>query len=158
MKLTVKYFLFFLIFALIPFFFAHKAAADIVMQVKDGNTVLISPSTGGAFYTCKLFGIDAPEAGQPYGQEAIKELKHLVLLQTVEVTFKNTKSYTREICQIRLNGMDVGLDMIRHGYAWANKGTNSGKYAEAEKHAREKKLGLWKDKNPEPPWEFRKKK
>jgi len=29
-------------------------------------------------------------------------------------------------------------------------------YAQAELAAREKTIGIWKDKNPIPPWEFRK--
>lgn len=59
-----------------------------VMQVKDGDTVVIAPVEGGQFFTCRLYGIDTPEIphgkkpGQPYGEDAMKELKHLILGQT----------------------------------------------------------------------------
>jgi len=32
-----------------------------VAQVKDGDTVAISPIEGGQFFICRLYGIDAPE-------------------------------------------------------------------------------------------------
>lgn len=140
----------------------QKVEADTVMKVIDGDTVEISPASGGAFFTCRLYGIDAPEPGQPHGQEAANILRKLLALQNVDVTFKHVKSYTREVCLVKLQGTDVGLEMVRRGHAWAynpNPGKSvAGRYGDAEKKAREKKLGLWKDKDPQPPWEFRKRK
>ena len=55
-----------------------------VMRVKDGDTIVISPVDGGQFFTCRLYGIDAPEtskrgkSGQPYGEEATRSLKKLL--------------------------------------------------------------------------------
>jgi micrococcal nuclease len=140
-----------------------------VMQVKDGDTVVISPVEGGSFFTCRLYGIDAPETshprfgqpGQPYGEEASKEVKKLILGQTVEVTTTGEKTYKREVCHIRKDGVDINLEMVKRGYAWAYrhylKRPYASEYIEAENDARAKKLGLWADTNPTPPWEFRRK-
>jgi len=50
--------------------------------------------------------------------------------------------------------------MVKRGYAWAYrrylKGPYASEYLEAEKVARASQLGLWEQKNPQPPWEFRK--
>jgi endonuclease YncB( thermonuclease family) len=47
--------------------------------------------------------------------------------------------------------------MIRDGHAWHFKRYNKDeKLAEAETEAREAGRGLWADKEPTPPWEFRK--
>jgi endonuclease YncB( thermonuclease family) len=137
-----------------------------VMQVKDGDTVVISPIDGGQFFTCRLYGIDTPEithgrkAGQPYGEEAAKELKHLILGQAVEVTTTGAKTYKRDVCIIKKDGADINLEMVKNGYAWAYKQylkrPYAGEYIDAERAAREKRLGLWKYNNPTPPWEFRK--
>jgi endonuclease YncB( thermonuclease family) len=35
-----------------------------VMQVKDGDTIAVSPADGGQFFVCRLYGIDAPEGLQ----------------------------------------------------------------------------------------------
>ena len=137
-----------------------------VMQVKDGDTIVVSPLDGGNFITCRLYGIDTPEtakrgkSGQPYGMEATKELKSLILAETIEVTTTGAKTYNREVCLIEKDDVDINLEMVKRGYAWAYreylKRPHASEYIEAENEARSEKLGLWKDNNPIPPWEFRK--
>ncbi|MDP3048488.1 MAG: thermonuclease family protein [Thermodesulfovibrionales bacterium] len=137
-----------------------------VIQVKDGDTVLIAHAEGGQFFICRLYGIDTPEIqhgkkpGQSYGDEAMKELKQLILGQVVDVELTGTKTSNREVCIIKKNGIDVNLEMVKLGYAWAYKQylkrPYASEYIDAENEARNKKLGLWKQANPQPPWEFRK--
>jgi endonuclease YncB( thermonuclease family) len=48
--------------------------------------------------------------------------------------------------------------MIEAGIAWHYKSySKDKKLAEAEEKVRKEKRGLWADKDPEPPWELRKK-
>jgi endonuclease YncB( thermonuclease family) len=135
------------------------------MKVKDGDTVVIQPATGGTFMTCRLYGIDAPEtahgkkAAQPLGEEASKELKNMILGKTITVTTTGAKTYNRDVCRLSKGNMDVNLEMVKRGYAWAYreylKGPYASEYIDAENEAREKKRGLWTQRNPQPPWEFR---
>ena len=132
-----------------------------VMQVKDGDTVVISPVDGEQFFVCRLYGIDAPEATkQPYGEESTKYLKKLILGQNVAIEIKDRDKYDREVCVIRIESMDINLEMVKKGAAWAYrkylKSPYASEYMGAESEARDKRLGLWKDSNPTPPWEFRK--
>ena len=148
--------------------FALSAQPVKVMKVTDGDTVVVSPSDGGSFFKCRLYGIDAPEtphprfgkSGQPYGEEAAKELKKLILGQDVDIDIINTDRYGRSVCRIFKGSSDINLEMVKRGYAWAYvqylKRPHAGEYIDAEKDARSKRLGLWKDNNPTPPWEFRK--
>lgn len=162
---TVALCLFFLLCPLYSFA-VQKTIEGKVMQVKDGDTVVVSPVEGGMFFTCRLYGIDTPEtvkkgkSGQPYGEEASKELKRLILGQTVEVTTTGAKTYKREVCMIKKSGQDINLEMVKLGYAWAYKQylkrPYASEYIDAERSARDRRLGLWKDNNPTPPWEFRK--
>ena len=142
-----------------------------VMKVTDGDTVVINPVKDKSFIICRLYGIDAPETpkytrkgrlkkpGQPYGEEATTALKKMILGQTVQVTLTGAKTYKREVCRIENDGMDVNLEMVRLGYAWAYrqhlKRPDDWYYMGAERDAREQRLGLWQDSNPAPPWEFR---
>lgn len=137
-----------------------------VMQVKDGDTIVVSPVEGGSFFVCRFYGIDAPETakrgkpGQPYGEEATRELKKLVLGQTVEVVTSGAKTYNREVCVIYKDKTNVNLEMVKRGYAWAYRQylrrPYASEYIDAEREARAKRLGLWQQANPQPPWEFRK--
>ncbi|QWR76915.1 thermonuclease family protein [Candidatus Magnetomonas plexicatena] len=137
-----------------------------VVRVYDGDTVVVAPLEGNKRFICRLYGIDAPEVsnmsqkGQPYAVESLQELKKLVSGYTVEVTTTGDSSYNREICLITRDGLDINLEMVKRGYAWAYvkylKKEDSGRYVDAKIAASEKKLGLWRQKAPEPPWEFRK--
>lgn len=142
-----------------------------VFHVVDGDTVVMAPIGGGRHYNCRLYGIDAPETpktgrrgqlsqpGQPYGEEASRELEKLILGAEVYVTFTGERSYGREICLISFNAVDVNKEMVRRGYAWAYrhylKGHYASEYIGAEREARNNRLGLWQQLNPTPPWEFR---
>jgi len=60
--------------------------------------------------------------------------------------------------------IDAGLEQIKAGLAWHYKyyqmeqsEKDRGLYSEAEQEARIKKMGLWKDKEPMAPWEWRRK-
>ena len=160
---------FVLLFSITANAFAMKATLQgKIMQVKDGDTVVVSPEEGGQFFTCRLYGIDTPEithtrfgkVGQPYAQEATKALKGLILGQIVEVKTTGDITHDREVCLIKRKGKDINLEMVKQGYAWAYvkhlKRPYTSEYVEAENDARTKRLGLWKDNNPMPPWEFRK--
>lgn len=50
--------------------------------------------------------------------------------------------------------------MIAEGWAWAYRDYLDSPYVSEfirlEEQAREKRLGLWRDNNPQPPWDFRK--
>lgn len=131
-----------------------------VMRVKDGDTVVVVPAEGGEFFVCRLYGIDAPEGKQSHGEESTKALKQLVLGQQVEVRTKGRDQYGRKICFIQKGELDVNVEMIRQGYAWAfRKYLNApytSAYVSAEAEAKTNKRGLWQLANPVPPWEYRK--
>lgn len=118
---------FFIIFPLLystAFAYKSETVHGKVMQVKDGDTVVIQPEEGGRFFTCRLYGLDAPETthprvgkqGQPYGEEASRELKRLILGQNVQVETTGAKTYNREVCIIKKDGTDINLEMVRKGY------------------------------------------
>jgi micrococcal nuclease len=50
--------------------------------------------------------------------------------------------------------------MVAEGWAWAYTQyldrPHASEYLQAEEQARAKRLGLWQQSNPKPPWEFRK--
>ncbi len=130
-----------------------------VVRVKDGDTVVVAPAEGGEFLVCRLYGIDAPEGKQAYGEESTKALKTLILGQQVAVRTKGRDQYGRKICFIQKGELDVNVEMVRQGHAWAFRKylnqPNTSAYVAAEDEAKQAKRGLWQQPNPQPPWDYR---
>jgi len=137
----------------------------VVVKVKDGDTVVVEPIGQDNSFICRLYGIDAPEIsergkpGQPFGAEASNELKSLIYWQTVNVEITGQGKYRRQICLIHKDNADINQEMVKRGYAWAYveylKRAHASEYIDLEREARGNRLGLWKQSNPQPPWEFR---
>ena len=67
------------------------------------------------------------------------------------------------IAKVLLNNGDINQLQLRTGSAWTTKnitvninGNDASRYASAQAHAKDKALGLWRDENAIPPWEWRK--
>lgn len=68
----------------------------------------------------------------------------------------------RQSFKVVLDGMDANLEMVKQGCAWHYKqyareqsAEDVALYAQAEQGARASHLGLWKDAQPIPPWDYR---
>jgi micrococcal nuclease len=154
-------------------FSLNLSAAEIigkVIAVSDGDTITVL-APGNRPTKVRLAGIDAPERNQPFGQKSRQHLADLVFGKEVRVSVVDKDRYGRVVGIVYVpkpipNGeiiIDVDLAQIESGHAWAYrdylKGLPAGKagrYVAAERDAKEKKQGLWTDKNPEPPWQYRK--
>ena len=129
---------------------AHPAK---VIKISDGDTIAILQ--GKQQIKVRLFGIDAPELKQPYGKKSKQFLANLIAGQMVEVEENGKDRYKRTIGTVYLGGTDINAQMVENGYAWAYR-KFSKKYTPQESKAKKQGLGLWRDKEPIPPWEWRK--
>lgn len=145
------------------------AAQGRVIRVSDGDTVTLL--AGNDKVKCRLYGIDAPEKKQPYGQESKRFLSQMVLNREVQYEVKDIDIYRRSICVISFDEISsdgvtyhrvVNEQMVFMGLAWAyvqylKKDREQLKhYLELQSHAVYNKWGLWQDSNPQAPWEYRK--
>ena len=107
----------------------------------------------------RVYGIDAPEKGQDFGNKAKQALSEYVYGQDVTIDVQSRDSWGRYISYVYTSdGKDVSLLMLKDGMAWHFKKYDSTEeYAEAEEQAKKKKTGLWSVPNPVVPWDFRKK-
>lgn len=110
--------------------------------------------------TTRMRGIDAPEKRQAFGEDARLSLKELIGNKTVKLEVKDIDRYGRVVAYVWVGNMNVNLEQVKRGMAWAYTEYLDRPYAsefyEAEKQARKQKLGLWQQNNPTPPWEWRK--
>lgn len=131
-----------------------------VIVVIDGDTVLFKPDhthpSGRAFLKIRLADIDAPEHDQPYGEAATRALAAQVLNRRVAVDTFATDVYGRTIARIRMDGDEVGADLVRRGLAWsATRSRHASELKAAQRQARLARRGLWQDAAPVPPWVWR---
>ena len=111
-----------------------------------------------------IAGISTPAYGQFGHQLAFERLKELTSNHQVEISVLKRDQWKREVCELRIlsqqGDIDLATTLLKEGLAWSssNDGSNAERYRELEGQAREKKLGIWSQPNPIPPWEFWEKK
>jgi len=144
----------------------------IVVKVSDGDTINVTDPLGTKVKV-RLYGIDAPETeksnkktgriskpGQPYGEEAYQALNAKIYRRQVKVEIMEIDRYKRSVGIVYLNGKSINKEMVAEGWAWAYRqyldSPYASEYIHVEEVARGKRLGLWQQNNPEPPWELRK--
>jgi endonuclease YncB( thermonuclease family) len=132
-----------------------------VVGVHDGDTITVLDGTKTQ-HKIRLAGIDAPESKQAFGQASKKHLSDLVFGKDVTLECGKTDKYRREVCVAMLDGHDANLAQVKAGMAWwywkYNKEQTPRQRAEyeaAEVTARAGKVGLWRDADAVPPWEWR---
>jgi endonuclease YncB( thermonuclease family) len=143
-------------------FSAVAAAATLqakVVEVPTGNTLVVSNTNRSV--RIRLKAVAPPEAGQPFSDAARDHLRALLLEQTVMVDYTHLADRYLE-ARVFLNGVDIGSQMLRDGAAWYDHATDyeltdsdRDLYAQCEQAARTEKRGLWQDKSPVAPWEYR---
>lgn len=142
-----------------------------VIKVSDGDTINIQDNLGTKVKV-RLYGIDAPETeksnkntglvskpGQPYGEESYSALRSKLDHQRVRLDVMDIDKYKRLVCIVWLGDRNINNEMVSDGQAWAYRKyldrPHASEYIDAEEQARGKRLGLWQQSNPQPPWEFR---
>jgi endonuclease YncB( thermonuclease family) len=129
-----------------------------VVGVADGDTITVLDEMDNGRFRIRLNGIDSPEKKQAYGNKAKQYLSSLVYGKRVSVRFSTVDRYGRIVGRVYVSGKDISLAMLSAGYAWHyTQYDKSPEYAAAEKSAASARLGLWADRSPVPPWEFRRK-
>lgn len=80
----------------------------------------------------------------------------------VEVEAYKLDRYGRIVAKIMAGGKDVALEQINNGCGWhytayakEQSAADQQAYAAAEKQAKKSRKGLWRDKQPTAPWDFR---
>lgn len=143
---------------------AGRVIEGVVRAVYDGDTLLLATREESRLKV-RLYGIDAPETrkpdqpGQPFGEVAKRTLMYKIMGRRVSAEIVEIDQYRRAVAVIRHAGRDVNREMVAEGLAWAYRrylqGAYASEYVGAEERARARHKGLWRDANPQPPWEFR---
>lgn len=118
----------------------------VVSRIVDGDTVQLS--TGEKL---RYIGMDTPEHGECYFEEATKRNSELVLnkLAVLEKDKSDTDRYGRLLRYIYVDSKMINEVLVKEGFAKAKTYKPDTKYQErlkeAENYAKTNNLGLWKD-------------
>jgi endonuclease YncB( thermonuclease family) len=126
-----------------------------VVAVADGDTLTVLDAQDRQ-HRIRLYGIDAPEKAQPFGNQAKKNLSSKVFGASVRVEVVDVDRYRREVGRVFLGERLINLELVREGYAWRYaQFDRHHEFDRAEAEARRYRRGLWSAPHPTPPWEFR---
>ena len=147
-----------------------KSASDISSQeyrlvyAADGDSFELKNHSGQRL-TVRLYGIDAPEGQQSFGRESRRHLLSLIQGKSLRLHILSTDKYNRAIALVYisrngvLDDISVNQRQIQAGMAWVYDYFCTSSFCSTwkteEALARCQRLGLWYDKNPIPPWKWR---
>ena len=128
-----------------------------LLRVVDGDTLDVKIQ--GAVLRFRLAGVDAPEADQPFGDEARRELANLIGEQPCVLVYEEGDAYGRLVAHLWIGDAYVNSEMVKRGMAWFDSASapNDVLFSD-EEAARAEKRGLWAlpvDQQVAP-WEWRK--
>lgn len=124
-----------------------------VLSVIDGDTILVAD--GGKRIKVSLYGVDAPQAGQRFSDEAASYLQKYVGRE-VDLQFVTRDSIEDSDLCIVYYGFPINTEMLKAGLAWYyERVPRLPAWKEFQALAQERKSGLWSDPDPIPPWVFR---
>ena len=129
--------------------------------VVDGDTIKVKTNEGDL--TVRLYGIDAPEIGQPLGEESAKTLRSMMEGEENEMWPVEDDKYGRSIGIVFPANQprnSYNAQLIRNGmaYWYQQYGGKEIGFDEIEAKARKERIGVWKEskKGGQRPWKYRK--
>lgn len=88
-----------------------------VVKIVDGDTITALDAQNTTI-KIRMYGIDAPESKQAFGQKAKQALTTAIATKIVTVIDHGTDIYGRMLGTIWLDGYDINASMVDSGYAW----------------------------------------
>ncbi len=135
---------------------SDKASQGRVLSIHDGDSLRLAMNDGN-LVEVRLYGVDAPELVQPFGIASRDFLREIAEDKPVRLESHGKDRYERTLGVVHLDGGEsLNEAQLRAGLAWHFKRYSSDTtLADLESDARAREVGLWSEKDPVPPWDFR---
>jgi micrococcal nuclease len=145
-----------------------------VVGVADGDTITVLRE--GKPLKIRLQGVDCPEKAQPFGDRAKQLTSKLVFGKQVRVEIVTRDKYGRTVARVDYLGKlhrnprdrskphqvvtvhrSLQEELLQAGLAWWYRkyAAKEKRLAKLEEEARRARRGLWADRDPVAPWDFR---
>jgi endonuclease YncB( thermonuclease family) len=140
-----------------------------ILKVVDGDTLIMEAD--GQHRTLHLMGVDAPERVQDFGAESRGSLAAMTFNREARAECAPSDRGGRIHCRVWVQPadcprcgqtLDLGHAQLLAGMAWRLTDTTAyadadmqGRYQSAELTAQMRRMGLWAQRYPTPPWAWR---
>ncbi|SDP70036.1 thermonuclease family protein [Desulforhopalus singaporensis] len=155
----IEYLLTLIIFLLLPFLIGAQTITGKVVGISGGDTITILDAQQRQ-HQIRLYGIDCPESKQHFGRAAKRHTSNLAANKTAHVQIYDTDRYGRAVGVVTVDDVNINQSLIENGLAWQyHKYCNApfcNHWKNIEARVRAQQLGLWKNADPTPPWQWRK--
>jgi micrococcal nuclease len=142
------------IFLLVVLSLATPAFAHQVIGISDGDTLTLLVDRKPL--KIRLANVDAPEKKQAFGERSKQSLSDLCFGKDATYKVQDIDRYGRTVAVVTCAGVQVNRAQVERGMAWVYAKYNKDRALPAvQTQAKLKRVGLWADKSPVPPWEFR---
>lgn len=93
--------------------FLEEYELGVAERIVDGDTAIINGNS------TRFLGINTPEKGEKYYQEAKNFLEDMILNRTVKLEFGKDRydMYRRKLAYIFLDGKNINVELVRNGFA-----------------------------------------
>lgn len=125
-----------------------------VTLVLSGNYFMCQTRKGNE-YLIKMADIEAPELDQYYGKESRNCLKSIISGKKISIKVRDVTS-KHVVGELFFQRQNINREMIRQGYAWADRNNPSSIYLRIERDAHSYGFGLWEDVDAVYPADYRK--
>lgn len=128
-----------------------------VSSIKSGDVIAVK-NNSGLIQKIRLYGIDAPDSTQPFGDRSRQMLTAMTKgkIVTFKVVGKNPDGSL--VASVFWDNLSINGAMVKAGYAWVSptcEGEKCDGWNDYQKYARQEKRGLWQEADPVSPWKWR---
>lgn len=121
-----------------------------VSRIVDGDT-FDGVADGHGRLRIRIFGIDAPERGEPFSTVALRQARVLLVGQRVHLTGRDVDRYGRLVADVSAGGQDVATALLEAGVACHfTRYSSDAHLARAQAHAQARGAGFWAAGAPKP--------
>ena len=121
------------------------------VSVADGDTVRIRLDGTNRVIRVRLEGIDAPEIGEPFSNQARIAARVLMFDRKVQVKATDVDNYDRLVARVIVDGKDSSIELLEAGLACHfTRFENDAVLAKAQLDARTNGKGFWAAGAPKP--------
>lgn len=128
-----------------------------IVGIEDGRKFWLEDDSGHRL-VCRLYGVELPRRKQRFGRQARVFLRNLAMGQTVNLERLGNEAMP-EVIMVTDVGGSINQMLVATGAAWVTSDCKEeicGEWRDLMRNAKQKRAGLWREKNPEPPWKYRK--